>query len=284
MVTVNKEIVKISYGLSIGQYGGQLIYPSDWVLADLAKDMMSMPSEADLFTETVGQHYPIGTQLRKNGKLYRYCKAGEAMTTVGFLKGNYFQCPGKAGNNGNSGYEAAAYAALVADQTYVDITDTAAAKNEYENAYGVVYDDTNNYFDDYTILGNDASDGTFTRLYIAPPGIKTAKLAAKQWTIYRNPYMGIRQKATCGSYGSALGWAKFPITSAYYFWLQTAGPISGLTGASTWPGQTAHYRDVYSNTDGSLIGYTAGYQRVGYLLSRTASDYGDNFIMLQLDQ
>ena len=49
-MTVDQEIVKISYELSIGQYGGQLIYPSDWVLADLAKEMMSMPSEADLFT------------------------------------------------------------------------------------------------------------------------------------------------------------------------------------------------------------------------------------------
>lgn len=285
-MSVDKEIVQVNYGLSIGKYGGQLIYPSDWMRADLAKEAMAMPSEQDLYTETVGQHYPIGTQLRKNGKLYRYCKAGETISgTVASLRFNSFLCPGKAGNNANSGYEAAAYAALVANQTYVDITDTAAAKNEYENALAVVYDDTNNRYACYTIIGNDATTTAFTRCYIAPPGVKDASLAAKQWTIYRNPYMGIVGFASgAAQWQSALGYAAFACTNAYYYWLQTAGMISGILGASTWPGQTAYYRDVFLNTDGSLIGYTAGYQRIGYLLSETRTDYGDNFIMLQLDQ
>ena len=81
-----------------------------------------------------------------------------------------------------------------------------------------------------------------------------------------------------------MGYAKFPVTTGYFFWLQTAGRISGVTGASTWPGQTQYYRDVYANTDGSLLTYSSGKQRVGYLLFRTAIDYGDNTIMLQLDQ
>jgi len=279
-MTVEQEVTRVNY--SVRNNGGTIYLP-EWCLDSLAN--LHVPTEADIVTESAVQKYPIGTQLRKGDKLYRYCKAGEAMTTIGFMKGNYFQCPGKAGNSANSGYEAAAYAAIVAGQTYFDITDTAAAKNENEQAYAVWYDDTTQVkFEDYVVIGNDASTGVYTRNYIAPPGFKVAHAAAIQVSIYRNPYMGIRQKATCGSYGSALGWAKFSITSGCYFWLQTAGPISGITGASTWPGQTAHYRDVYCNTDGSLIGYTAGYQRVGYLLSRTASDYGDNFIMLQLDQ
>ncbi len=284
-MSVDKEIVQVNYKMISGKYGGQLIYPSDWMRADLAREAIAMPSEADLFKETVGQHYPIATQLRKNGKLYRYCKASEAMTQWTRLKYNSFLCPGKAGNNTNSGYEAAAYAALVVGQTYIDITDTAAAKNEYENAYAVVYDDTNNYYDDYTIIGNDKSDGTFTRLYIAPPGIVTAKLAAKQWTIYRNPYMGVGDNE--GPYASCIGYAKFPITSAYYFWLLTAGSVSGVGCTTTWPGQTAYQREVYTASGGELTGKTSStylYQRIGYLLSKTASDYGDNFIMLQLDQ
>ena len=284
-MTVDREIVKISYDLSIGQYGGQLIYPSDWVLADLAKEMMAMPSEADLFTQTVGQHYPIGTQLRKNGKLYRYSKAGAAMTSVGFLKFFNLRCPGLAGNSVGEGYEAAMAAAVVAGQTYFDISDTAAAKNEYENAYAAWYDDTNSMYDDAIVIGNDKSNGTTTRCYIAPPGFKGAHAAAVQVTVYRNPYIDIR--GATNNFKSAAGWAKFSITSAYYFWLQTAGMISGITGASTWPGQTAYQRDVYCNTDGSLIGITATtylYQRVGSLLAGTSATYGDNFIMLQLDQ
>lgn len=285
-MTVDKEIVKISYG-DIGQYGGQLIFPSDWVRADLAKEMIALPSEADLFTETVGQHYPIGTQLRKNGKLYRYSKAGAAMAAgvKGFLKFFNLRCPGLAGNSVAAGYEAAMAAAVVAGQTYFDISDTAAAKNEYENAYAVWYDDTTNIYDDAIVIGNDKSDGTTTRCYIAPPGFKGAHAAAVQVTVYRNPYISIT--GATNTFKSAAGWAKFAITSAYYFWLQTAGIISGVTGASTWPGQTAYQRDVYCNTDGSLIGITSTtylYQRVGFLYAGTSATYGDNLIHLELDR
>uniref|UniRef100_A0A6H1ZIN0 Uncharacterized protein n=1 Tax=viral metagenome TaxID=1070528 RepID=A0A6H1ZIN0_9ZZZZ len=281
-MTVNKELVQVKYSMVAGQYGGQLIFPSDWMLADLAPTAFTMPSEADLFDQSSGQKYPIGTQLRENGNLWRYCKAGAAMTAVGFLKGNYFLCPGSAGNSANSGFEGAMAANVVAGATSFTIADTAAAKNEYENATLVIYDDTNSNYQQYTVLGNDASNGTTTTLYIAPPGFNYAVTTTYGITVYRNPYMGIR--AMTGGYMSALGYARLSITSAYYFWLVTAGPVSCVTGASTWPGQTQYYRDVCSNTDGSLITWTTGYQRVGYLLSRTASAYGDNFIMLQLDQ
>ena len=283
-MTVDKEVSRVSYAL---RNNGGTIYLPEWCRDDMAN--LHVPSEADIVTESSTQEYPIGTQLRKGDKLYRYSKAGAAIAAArrGFLKGNFFLCPGSAGNSANSGYEAAAYAAIVAGQTYFDITDTAAAKNENEGAYAVWYDDTNNVYEDYVVLGNDSSTGVYTRCYIAPPGFKVAHAAAVQVSVYRNPYMGVRDYEASGAYASALGYAKFAITSAYFFWLQTAGPISGVTGASTWPGQTAYQRDVYCNTDGSLIGITAItylYQRVGYLLSKTASTYGDNFFMLQLDQ
>lgn len=279
---MSRDATRSNYSLRVND--GLIMLP-DWHRSGIAN--LKVPTEAALVTQAAAQAYPIGTQLRKFGKIYRYCKAGAAMTDRGFLKGNYFQVPGKAGNSVNSGYEAALYAAVVAGQTYFDITDTAAAVNEYEGAYAAFYDDTNSLYDDYMVIGNDVSTGVYTRLYIADPGFKGAHAAAVQATVYRNPYMGIRSYATVGSYGTALGYAKFSITSAYYFWLQTAGIISGITGASTWPGQTAYQRDVYCNTDGSLIGITSTtylYQRIGFLLGRTASDYGDNCIMLQLDQ
>ena len=290
-MTVAQEITKVEYNLRAGKYGGQLILPSDWCLASVANKLIDLPSEADLVTETQYQQLPIGSQLRKNGKFYRYSKAGEAMAAShrGFLKCNKIRCPGLAGNSVGEGYEAAMAAATVAGATSFVISDTAAAKNEYENAYAVWYDDTNNLYDDAIVIGNDASNGTTTTLYIAPPGLKGAHAAAVQVTVYRNPYISVGSLLTAGNqnWKSALGYAKFAITSGYFFWLQTAGQISGVTGASTWPGQTAYQRDVYANTDGSLIGITATtylYQRVGHLLAGTSAAYGDNFIMLELDR
>jgi hypothetical protein len=261
---------------------GHIVLPNNY---RAALRNMSVPTEAAIFSNVETQAYPLGSKLYLGDQIYRYIRAGEAMAagTQGFLKCNYAQCPGKAGNSVHSGFEGALYADVDAGDTSFQIADTTAVAHEYEGAYFVVYDDTNHVYESHRVIDNDASDGATTTCYIASPGFKNDLTTSMGITVYLSPYYDVRQFATGGGYASALGYAKFAITSHYFLWLQTSGPISGVTGASTWPGQTQYYRDVYANTDGSLIGYTAGYQRIGYLLSRTASDYGDNFIMLQLD-
>lgn len=286
-MTVDNELIKVGGNLVINH--GDILSMPEWTMPEFINS--TIPTEADLVTASTTQKYPIGTQLRKDGKLFRYCKAGAALSAGerGFLKCNYFLVPGSAGNSANSGFEGAPYAAITAGDTSFSIADTAAAKNEYEGAELVLYDDTNAIYDEYRIIGNDATDETTTKLYIASPGFKHAATTSVGITIYRNPYMGVRTFATGGGYASALGYVKLAVASGSFFWLQTAGIITGVTGASTWPGQTQYNRDVFANTDGSLIGADNSttvimYQRVGFLLGRTASDYGDNCIMLQLDQ
>jgi len=277
-MTVDNELIRI--GEVIHKNRAELWLP-EYVMPDEINT--EIPTEADLVTQhTATKKYPWGTKVVKKDGIWRYCKAGATMTSVGFLKGNYIQCPGKAGNSAGAGFEGAFYAAVVAGDTSFLIADTAATKNLYQGALLVIYNDTEVRYDQYEVFGNDASTGVYTKCYIGSPGFKTAHSTSIGITVYLSEYSGIRTMT--GGYMSAMGWAKMSITSTYNFWLQTAGRISGITGASTWPGRTQYYRDVYCNTDGSLIGYTAGYQRVGYLLARTASDYGDNFIMLQLDQ
>jgi len=259
----------------------------EWCISGLVNS--HIPTESELSAESSQQQYPLGTQLRKNGCLYRYSKAGAAMASghQGFLKGNYYQVPGKAGNSATSGFEGAIYANIAIGATSFQIIDTDAAKNLYEDALACIYDSTNACYRPVRIIGNDVSDGTSTTCYIADPGFKYAQTTSFGITVYLSEYGNIRSLLSVGStYTTAMGYALFPIQSGYYFWLQTAGRITGVTGASTWPGQTAYVREVYANTDGSLItgGADVLYQRVGHLLGRTASDYGDNCIMLQLDQ
>ncbi len=277
-MTVATKFVKVNH--SLRNSNGQIFLPP-WVRKDVLN--LHVPDEAAIFTQEANQNYPIGTKLITFEDTYRYCKAGAAMADVGFLKCNYTQVPGKAGNSVACGFEGAFYAAVAAGDTSFAIADTAAAENEYEGALLVIYNDTTVRYDQYRILGNDASDGTSTTLYIAPPGFKTLHSTSIGITVYRNRYINVRSFSAGGGYASAIGAARMSITSAYFFWLKVAGPTSGLTGASTWPGQTQYYRDVYVNTDGSVITYNAGYQRVGYLANRTASDYGDNCVVLQLD-
>ncbi len=276
-MTVNSELIRI--GNPIVRAGNAKLVLPEYAMPELVNT--TIPAESSLYDDSATQKYPIGAQLIMGFKgIWRYSKAGAAMAAAGFLKGNYTQCPGKAGNSAGAGFEGALYAAAVAGATSCQIADTAATKNLYQGGLLVIYNDTDSVYEQHYIVGNDASDGTSTTLYLLE-GFAKAITTSYGVTVYLSQYYNIR--AMSGGYMSALGWAKFSITSGYYFWLQTAGRISGVTGASTWPGQTQYYRDVYCNTDGSLIGYTAGYQRVGFLLERTASDYGDNDIMLQLD-
>jgi len=276
------EIVRVDQSLR----NAGLILP-EWILKGHSN--LALPDEADIVVPTALQNYPLGAQLKMNGKLYRYSKAGAAMLTgTGFLKVNSIIVAGKVGNSLNSGYEGAIYADAAVGATELKITDTAAVKNEYEGARLVIGNDTLNTFIEHRVVGNDVSTGVYTVIKIAPPGLQFAVTTTNSTLgISLNPYYRVKSGLVIGCvWYSAIGMARFPVADGYFFWLQTAGPCGG-TGASTWPGQTGSQRDVMANTDGSLIGLAAAttyYQRIGFLLSGSASDYGTTFINLQLDQ
>jgi len=288
-MSVEQEVVKSRS--SVINNGGFVLLP-EWVLDSL--NNIEVPSEADLVTQSVTQRYPLGAQLHKENGLWRYSKAGAAMAAVGFLKCNYTICPGSGGNSSGYGYEEALYADAAAGATALKITDTAATKNLYEGAYLVVYNDTDSCYEQHRIIGNDATNSTYTTIYIAPPGLKCAVTGVSGigygCTIYLNEYGNVRNFADGGGYASAIGQAPLSVTSGYFFWLKTAGRTSGLTFGNDYSlGKTQYGRDAFCNTDGSVIGAAGSatyihYQRIGYILSRTASEYGDNFVMLQLDQ
>ena len=281
---VDTELTKVSYALR--NNAGTIILP-EWCMDDLAN--LHVPDELDLFTQSETQEYPIGTQCRKGDRLFRYCKAGETMAVghQGFLKCARTICPGAVGGGGS---EAALYADAAAGATKIYLGDTTdRVKNYYEDGHLIVMSDTYGYAR-YRILGSDAATSLdYVVVYIAPSGLRQAHTTTSGTVgAYRSPWIDVRSMLTSGnqSWFSAVGMASFAITTAYFFWLQTAGPCWG-TGASTWPGQTAYQREVMANTDGSLIGLAAAtvyYQKVGYLLSGTTSIYGDVFMMLQLDQ
>jgi hypothetical protein len=273
-------------GRRVDLHRGFVILPPDPTILNV-----DPPDEADLVTPTETQLYPLGAQVKLNGKLYRYSKAGEtiAIGHQGFLKCNKNKCPG---STGGAGYEGALYSNAAAGATAIYIADTAGASarpaNYYQGGEIWVMNDTLGVYAHYTITKSDVGTASYVVIYIASPGLKYAHTTTSGTVgVYRSPYSNVGSLLTSGnqSWLSAIGMAPMPITTAYYFWLQTAGPCFG-TGASTWPGQTAYRRTIYANTDGSLIGgdaTTIYYQPVGYLLSGTQSDYGDVFFFMQLD-
>ena len=284
-MTANQNLAKI--GFSFANTDGELCFPSNWVRNDLIN--LTIPDEAELVTQSLSQKYPIGTQLRRAGNLYRYSKAGETMGTgrQGFLKCNKLVSPESAAAGGN--WLTLLATAGVAGDTTLDLADTnTRAANFYESAIMWIQNDTDKVMDQYTIIASDAGNGTHNYIYIAPPGLKRACGIVSATTgacqIYVNPYSSVGSMLDHATgFFSAIGMAHFPITTAYYFWLHTAGFEFG-TGATPDLGGTAYRRDAYSNVDGSIGGYTAGYQRIGYVLPVTTASVFESFIMLQLDQ
>ena len=275
------EVIRVTQPI----YGdGGILRLPEWCLKGLVNS--HIPSEAELFTQSAIQRYPIGTQLKKaDSTIWRYVRHGESHASFGFCVGSYTQIPGKAGNSVASGFEGGITGSIAAGQEWMDIADTAATVNLYEGALLVIYDTTNGY-QQYRVIGNDVYDthaSGITRLYIGSPGFKAADAGSPGITIYLSPYYDIRGCNT-RPYMSVLGYSRLAVTSGYYVWMQTAGQISGVTGAGTWPGQTAYYRGVYHTGSGTVGTYSAGYQRIGTLMGRTATDYGDNMFNLELDQ
>ena len=284
-MTVDNELVHV--GTTVISNGSSALWMPSHMMTDWVNS--EIPTQEDILENTTTQLYPIGSQLRQNGCLYRYSKAGNALAAAyaGFLKFNHFQCPGLAGNSAGSGFEGALYAAVAAQDQSFAFVDTAATENLYAGAEMIIFDGTYGWHR-YTIIGNDASDGTSTTCYLPEPGFSRAVTTSPGISVYLNKYQNIRAAgAGLGGWYTAMGYTMgAAIASGSFFWLKTAG-VSWGTMNQTYAGQTAYQRGLYVAQDGSLIGTTSTsylYQFVGTLLYGTSSSYGDLCYNLQLDQ
>lgn len=246
----------------------------------------------EILEQSVTQRYPIGMRFQRGSQLYRYSQAAEGLAALARLLINSNFAPGVTGHANEDGFEGDLYANAPIGQRYVDIADTAGrAANFYEGGHLVIYSTT--IFHQHYIVRSEAGDGNKVRCWLSEPiAIEDAEVGDGV-TAYRSPYSAVAHatKAQVG-FESFVGLNLIPVTNAYYFWLLTAGPVCVTPTGVTWPGSAAHLRDIYANeADGTIQPPTvsdpsSGYQRIGYLLSATGgtgSDYGDLWIMLQLD-
>jgi hypothetical protein len=282
-MTVNNELVQL--GKSIIQDKAEGLWLPEFVMPEFVNT--AIPTEADLYTQTLLQKYPLGAQLKKNGKLYRYGRAGVSSASVAFLHGNANYDPGVTGHTNVNGFEGALATdhPIVAGDTAIYIADTTVrAKNYYEGAELVVQYDGGGYIHQYRVIGSEVGTGTYVIVYIAPPGAKAAApVSGTAIDAYMNRYSNLKGGSTLNfDYFTAMGACGMAVTLGYHFWLQTAGLIT-LAGTA---GTTAGHRMVYPNTDGSVLDteHVAGGQEVGYVTGGTISGYGSLLVMLTIDR
>lgn len=247
----------------------------------------------DLFAQSVSQIYPIGMPFKRGDKLYRYSQAAQNLAALARLLINSNFAPGVTGQKNVDGYEGNLYAKASIGQRYVDIADTTArAKNFYQGGHLVIYGTT--IFHQHYIVSSEAGDTAKVRCWLSEPLAVEDATVSMGITAYRSIYSAAAHAAHAQvNFESFVGLNLIPVTSGYFFWMLTAGPVCVTPTGVTWPGSAAHLRDIYANeADGTIQPPTIsdpslGYQRIGYLLSvtgGTASNYGDLWIMLQLDK
>jgi hypothetical protein len=229
-----------------------------------------------IYEDTVAQLYVLGTRLQIGEQVFRYCKAGSALTRY------------VAGCNDDqwSLTNAAAKATSAVGSTSLTVANTSATVDQYVGGYVAIFTSP---LQVRRIIANAASDGTDTVLTLDGP-LEAAVTSASTWiTGYPNIYSDVTAPPSTSGHVDYISFVAIPVctvASGSYFWGQTWGPCYGVAG-STVPGSAAQQREVYFSTAGNLLDYGdgnagAGAQYAGYILPRTASGSGDQFYMLQL--
>lgn len=230
----------------------------------------------DLYNDNTVQLYTLGTRLVYGDQVFRYCKAGSALTRY------------VAGCNDDqwSLTNAAVKATSAAGATTVTVANTSGTKDQYVGGYIVFFTSP---LQVRRIKSNEASDGT-DMVVTLDGALEATVTSASTWaTGYPNLYSDVTAPPSTSGHVDYISFVAIPVctvASGSYFWGQTWGPCYGVAG-STVPGSAASQREVYFSTAGNLLDYGdgnagAGMQYAGYILPRTANGAGDQFYMLQL--
>lgn len=259
-----------------------------WSRMDFPGLRIAGQSDQLVTTKSATQKFQIGTRRIEYGRTFRYSKAGAALTYTGLQRllanGNF--TPEDPAHEDEFGFYGDLYTAASIGDKYVDLEiATAYAANYFQGGYVTFFSDSNRGW--YYVVKSDLGNGTYCRIYLDHP-LTVAHGATLGLEVYRSPYSNIREGAVAAQFCSFVGIAYCgAVDSGDYFWLQTRGPawITPIDWSTNLPGYTAEKRDVYAHQDGTvrLQDTTGSRQRVGYLLSATASTYGDVFVMLQLE-
>jgi len=261
-----------------------------------------LPGQPDqlIYESVATQRFEIGTKRVEYGRTFRYSVAGDDITTAqnALMVANGNWRPGFGGSYPNwNGFWGSPNVQVEIGDNYIDLFETTytpagllpRAANYYQGAYltSFVFP-----FNVYYIVKSDLGGAATTRVYLDHPAIQVIPVA-NQVEINLSPYSKVIDGAavTAARYKSYVGRSHINVLTGRFFWLQTAGPAwvqpSGWVDDRT-PGRNLNYRDVYAWIDGSIVSAwgadpTAGFQRVGYLLSATENGQGAVFIMLQLE-
>ena len=239
------------------------------------------------------QNYPIGMKLERHGRIYRYCKAYEAITITNRGCPNMVDYPWIATSvrsakfvSCNSFVAGDRKITLTVDDVVEGDPYAALTKNYFTGGFINCFFDTN-AIQTIRVSGNEigtvnasSAANTDIILYLDEPFAKNYASGCSV-DLYASPYIAVGASGSKTAYASVVVVPHVAVTSGYFFWGQTQGPcwVTPTAGITT-----ANVRDVVFHSDGTVKVNTGdGLQRAGYIMYKGDGSQDDSTIMLQLE-
>lgn len=246
--------------------------------------------QQSVYERSLIQHFEIGARWQMGERVFRYTKCKSNLTDLNYAVINSHIIP-------DDGFEGAVSGSPKVGGKTVTILDTGSAaarpENYYQGAYIQIYRDpgvaasATNFDQQRRIIASTVGNGVSITLTLDYP--LTCDINATV-DVYPSPYSEIKKAESVSSGAETfVGFASAFLQIDEYGWLQTWGPVNGHYNIA-FPGENGPSdRDCYFNQAGEIItlkqsGSFVGnsYQRAGYVIPVTKSNYGSVFIQLQL--
>lgn len=187
--------------------------------------------DQDVYSQSATQKFPLGTKLIRGERIFRYAKNGAGTLAAGKLVQS-----AAYGGFTSKVQEDLACSTVAADATSVTITlDTdAAVANLLKDGYLIVNSGVTGIGEFYKIKSNAAGSAGSTCVLTLYDKVVSGLDATATAIVMVNPFKAVVIASATVTGAPVMGVPIFPITAAYYFWLQTAGPCAVLAdGAAT---------------------------------------------------
>lgn len=257
-------------------------------------------SAQDILAQSLTQNFPIGYRRVQDDRVFRYGKAGDTLTAINGGRCTNFP---REGSTDAVEYAAGTYQITIPmNPNGVNYVAEQVAGYWNEGYIWVMqWPQVIGIGEFYRIKSSAAAVSGFVTLTLHRP--LTVTVPASTWiTAWPNPWQNV--KTAPDARMSVVCVPLIPVTSGYYFWGQTWGPIFMSSGQS--PGRGDHERDVYFHPTAQSPGQQGIFpasdidwhtlnnpipQRAGFLITNTNTWTnadgnpelgGDQFFMLQI--
>ena len=237
--------------------------PLDAVEASSPRDWALSTHEFGVFApaETT-QRFVYGTRyITWDGRVYKY---------MGLTTGGCVSYHGVANTLSAFTSWVATVAAAIGD-TDMLITDTGITEDQLAGGMIALYKGTIDNTEQRHIIGNEATSGTTTRIYLEAP-LSAAMVAANDSVeVFENPYRLVSEATN--QYAAWMGVPTKTAATGYNIWAQTWGPLLVSPGNTSLDDPAADERMAYWKADAVIsevdgAGITASKNQIaGYILN-----------------